>query len=183
MTQAEYCAGVTTTNRKRILPCCTPQNSEHSPRYVPVVSGMKGMWFTWPGIMSTLPPICGTQNEWITSADSRSMRRRAVDGHVDLVGRLEAQRLEVELPPPLVADGGELRARVGQRERSVVLTVRTKRTATMTAGISRPDDLDAQVAGGLEASSSGRLRPRDDHEDEQDPDGDEHDGEDGRRSR
>ena len=68
-----YSAGGTTTKRKRILPCCTPQNSEHSPRYCPVVSGTKWMWFTWPGIMSTLPPICGTQNEWITSADSMSI--------------------------------------------------------------------------------------------------------------
>ena len=68
-----YSAGGTTTKRKRILPCCTPQNSEHSPRYCPVVSGTKWMWFTWPGIMSILPPICGTQNEWITSADSMSM--------------------------------------------------------------------------------------------------------------
>ena len=72
-TQAVYSSGVTTTNRKRILPCCTPQNSEHSPRYWPVLSGTKWMWFTCPGIMSTLPPICGTQNEWITSADSTSM--------------------------------------------------------------------------------------------------------------
>ena len=72
-TQAVYSAGGTTTKRKRILPCWTPQNSEHSPRYSPVLRGTKWMWFTCPGIMSILPPICGTQNEWMTSADSMSM--------------------------------------------------------------------------------------------------------------
>ena len=34
-THAEYWAGGHTTKRNRILPCCTPQNSAHSPRYEP----------------------------------------------------------------------------------------------------------------------------------------------------
>ena len=31
------------------------------------------MYLVCPGIMSTLPPICGTQNEWMTSAESSRM--------------------------------------------------------------------------------------------------------------
>ena len=44
-----------------MLACWWPQYSEHSPRNVPTVAGTKEMRLMWPGIMSTLPPICGTQ--------------------------------------------------------------------------------------------------------------------------
>ena len=49
--------------------CDGPQNSAHWPRYSPTVFGVKNMWFSWPGTMSTLPLSWGIHSEWMTSAD------------------------------------------------------------------------------------------------------------------
>ena len=73
-------------------PCWWPQNSEHSPEVGAHAVGTKVDLLTWPGIMSTLPPICGTQKLWITSLETRSAVTWRSSGHVDLVGGGEVAR-------------------------------------------------------------------------------------------
>ena len=67
--QAAYSSTVSTISRKRMRPCWWPQYSEQAPMYVPVLVGRKWMVFRRPGIMSSLPPICGTQKLWMTSTE------------------------------------------------------------------------------------------------------------------
>ena len=52
---------VWTMTTKPIFACSIPQNSAHSPMYVPGVFGVKRRLLCWPGITSSLPASSGTQ--------------------------------------------------------------------------------------------------------------------------
>ena len=82
-------------------------------RRVPARRGSNHMRLVLPGIRSVLPASRGTQKLWHTSADFsvRKIGRRArriARRDVQLVGGDDAELGVADLPPPLVADDGDV---------------------------------------------------------------------------
>ena len=56
--------------RKPMWACWIPQNSAHTPRYVPAFSAVNRSTFRCPGMVSTFPASSGTQKLCTTLSDS-----------------------------------------------------------------------------------------------------------------
>ena len=139
------------------------------------MTGTKTLVFTWPGMHCSLPPICGIQKLWITSAEEQRGRHGVVHGHVDLVGGGELAAGVVEGPPPLVA--GDLQAhrpRLVDREDAGGVHGEVEEHRHDDRRDDGPDGLHAHVPVCLLRARLGGTPAADDGKREPDPHHDQH---------
>ncbi len=76
-----------------------PQSSAHFPSYVPIFFGVISNELRLPGMTSSLNRNAGTQNEWMTSSESRVNRTDSPCGRTS-VGGLPGVPVTVAAGPP-----------------------------------------------------------------------------------